>query len=150
QAEPWAEVHTTTCWAVPVPARVPAAKKPPRSAVRAVMVAFPAFPSGSGRVAVVQVMPPSGEVAANGTVWPPAMAAVPMATTVRPLAATAVSAARGAPAGSGTVRWVQVRPPSAEVQAAGLSVAPAWPAATKPPGTAVTARIRAPVPAGGA
>ena len=98
-----------------------------------------ARPDGTGRANSVQVVPPSAELAANGSCWPAVVSAVPTATTVRPLPATCWSTARVAPTGSGTFCWIQALPPSVEVQAAGAS--PSAPTATNPRGPAVTPSI---------
>ncbi len=136
QADPLGELHTTTSWWPGVAPNVPVAQNPPPAAVSAVTEARP---SGTGRTASVQVAPPSDELAANGSCRPSVVSAEPTATTAAPLLATWVSAARAAPTGSGTFCWVQVRPPSAEAQAAGAS--PSEPTAMNPRRTAVTARI---------
>src|SRR5580700_5922650 len=167
QAEPLAEVHTTTSWwpgvlpnvpvarywlpvAVPVPVPVPVAVPVVVAVPVPVPVAVPvavsavtsARPDGTGRADSAQVRPPSAELAANGSCWPTVVSAVPTATTVRPLLATYWSTARVAPTGSGTFCWVQAWP-FGEVQAA--AAWPAAPTATKPCGPAVTACIcRAP------
>jgi hypothetical protein len=97
-----------------------------------------ARPEGTGSADSVQLAPPSGELAANGTCCPVVMSAVPTAATARPSLATCCSTALVAPTGSGRLTWFQFRP-SAEVQTAAWS--PAAPTATKPRGPAVTASI---------
>src|SRR5580693_2199624 len=140
QAEPFAEVHTTTSWWPGVRPNVPVAVKPPPAAASAVTVATPA---GTGSAASVQVAPPLAELAANGSRWPVVVTAVPVATTVRPLLATCCSTALAEPTGTGRFAWRQVRP-SGETQAEAWF--PSDPTATKPPERATTASICSPAP----
>src|SRR5579862_1883149 len=102
-----------------------------------------ACPEGTGRAASVQVVPPSEELAANGSTWPEVVRTVPTATTAGPSLATRCSTARRTPIGSGTATLVQAWP-FGDTHADGWL--PAQPTATKPRGLAVTASICAAAP----
>ena len=138
QAEPFADVHTTTSWWPGVLPNIPVAVKPPPAAASAVTEGLGSSPAGTGSAASVQLAPPSDEFAANGSRWPAVVTAVPTATTVRPLLATCCNTALVDPIGTGRSAWRQVRP-SGEIQAEAWL--PSEPTATKPPERAATASI---------
>src|ERR1700748_3341674 len=101
--------------------------KVPPAATRAVTEVRPA---GTGSADSAQLAPPLAELAANGTVRPAVVIAVPTATTTRPELATCSSMARVEPTGMGRSARRQVRPPSAAVPDAGRATH--VPPATKP------------------
>src|SRR4051795_4731038 len=135
QAEPFGDVHTTTFWWPGVRPKVPAAVNVRPAVVSAVTAVRP---TGPGSAEEVQVAPPLAELAANGTVRPAAVTAVPTAAPVRPRLVTCSSMARVTPAGSGRSACRQLWP-SAEVQAEGRL--PCAPTATKPARPAVAATL---------